>query len=85
MRLVRSYHDPMRFVYFMPPIQYPDGKHYVKIGHSKGQTMPNDGQSLTRWFQGDGDPERIEWLTDTLYQLLPEAEGQVVMASQLPT
>jgi hypothetical protein len=64
--------DPMRFVYLLPPIQYPDGKYYVKIGHSKGNLMDNDRKSLIRWFQGDGDPRRIEWLTETLHNLLPD-------------
>jgi sarcosine oxidase len=64
--------DALRFIYFLSPIQYPDGKHYVKIGHSKGDLMPNDRESLTRWFQSDGDPQRSEWLTETLQHLLPE-------------
>jgi sarcosine oxidase len=68
----RTGDDPMRFVYFLPPIQYPDGKHYVKIGHSKGDSMANDAESLIRWFQSDGDPQRIEWLVETLHNLLPE-------------
>ena len=34
--------------------------------------MPNDGPSLIRWFQGDGDPQRIAWLTETLKDLLPQ-------------
>jgi glycine/D-amino acid oxidase-like deaminating enzyme len=66
--------DPMRFIYFLPPILYPDGKHYLKIGHSLGDLMPNDDEALTRWFQGSGDPQRIEWLTETLHSLLPKAK-----------
>ena len=34
--------------------------------------MPNDAESLTRWFQSDGDPGRAEWLVESLQQLLPE-------------
>jgi sarcosine oxidase len=66
--------DPMRYVYFLPPIKYPDGKHYVKIGHSKGDSLPNDWESLVRWFQSDGDPTRIEWLSETLHKLLPDVK-----------
>ena len=62
--------DQMRYIYFMPPVLYPDGKHYVKIGHSFGDTMPIQRESLTRWFQSDGDMTRVEWLTDTLKNLL---------------
>ncbi len=82
--------DPMRFIYFMPPIKYPDGKHYIKIGHSKGDVMPNDREALTAWFQSDGDPHRIEWLTETLHNLLPSVQfnslhSQSCVTTQSPT
>lgn len=63
--------EATRYIYFMPPIQYPDGKFYIKIGHSKGDRISNDEQSLRSWFQTDGDPQRVEWLTETLQNLLP--------------
>ena len=63
--------DQMRYIYFMPPVLYPDGRHYVKIGHSFGDYLPINRESLTRWFQSDGDMSRVEWLTDTLKNLLP--------------
>ncbi|MEM7344559.1 MAG: FAD-binding oxidoreductase [Chloroflexota bacterium] len=82
--------DPMRFIYFMPPIQYPDGNYYIKIGHSKGDSISNDKESLTTWFQGDGDPNRIAWLTETLHNLLPEVQfssfhSQACVTTQSPT
>ena len=66
--------DASRFVYFMPPIQYPDGKHYLKIGHSKGEVMSKDAETLKDWFQGDGDPQQAAWLSDTLRKLLPNVD-----------
>jgi len=63
--------DQMRYIYFMPPVLYPDGKHYVKIGHSFGSSLPINKESLTKWFQSDGDLTRVEWLKDTLKNLLP--------------
>ena len=63
--------DQMRYIYFMPPVLYPNGRHYVKIGHSFGDYLPINRESLTRWFQSDGDMSRVEWLTDTLKNLLP--------------
>ncbi len=63
--------DQMRYIYFMPPVLYPDGKHYVKIGHSFGDSLPINRESLTKWFQSDGDMNRVEWLTDTLKSLIP--------------
>ena len=55
----------------MPPVLYPDGKHYVKIGHSFGDSLPINRESLTQWFKSEGDMTRVEWLTDTLKNLLP--------------
>ncbi len=66
--------DPMRYIYFMPPILYPDGKFYIKIGHSNGDPMPNDMNTLTSWFQSDGDMEKVEWLSETLQNLLPDVK-----------
>ena len=63
--------NSQRYIYFMPPIQYLDGKYYLKIGHSKGDRIPNDEASLRAWFQSDGDPKRVKWLTETLRSLLP--------------
>ena len=63
--------DQMRYIYFMPPVLYPDGKHYVKIGHSFGDSLPINRESLTQWFKSEGDMTRVEWLTDTLKNLLP--------------
>lgn len=82
--------DPLRFIYFMPPIQYPDGKQYVKIGHSKAGLIANDRETLTRWFQGDGDPAQVEWLTEALHQLLPEVRfaslhSRACVTTQSPT
>ena len=55
----------------MPPVLYPDGKYYAKIGHSFGDSLPINKESLTLWFQSDGDSTRAEWLKDTMKNLLP--------------
>ena len=43
----------------------------MKIGHSFGDSLPINRESLTKWFQSDGDMTRVEWLTDTLKNLIP--------------
>ena len=60
-----------KFLYFMPPVKYPNGKYYVKIGNALGDEMAKDKQSLQDWFQSDGDKEKIPWLTGALKELLP--------------
>ena len=68
----RHGNDQMRYIYFMPPVLYPDGKYYAKIGHSFGDSLPVNRESLTLWFQSDGDLTRAEWLKDTMINLLPD-------------
>ena len=63
--------EPNKFLYFLPPVEYPNGKHYVKIGNALGDEMAKDKQSLQDWFQSDGDKEKIPWLTGALKELLP--------------
>ena len=46
-------------VYVLPPIQYPDQKAYLKIGHSESRPMSDPETNLIKWFQGKGDPETI--------------------------
>jgi len=60
-----------KFLYFLPPVEYPNGKHYVKTGHALGDEMEKDKQSLQEWFQSNGDKEKIPWLTEALKELLP--------------
>jgi len=63
-----------KFLYFLPPIEYPDGRHYVKIGHALGNEMSNDEQIIKDWFKSDGDRAKIPWLTDALQELLPSVK-----------
>ena len=62
---------PNKFLYFLPPVKYPNGKHYVKIGHALGDEMAKDKQALKEWFHSDGDQSKIPWLTKSLRELLP--------------
>ena len=63
--------EPNKFLYFLPPVEYPNGKHYVKIGHALGDEMANDKQSLQDWFHSNGDEAKISWLREALKELLP--------------
>lgn len=62
-------------VYLMPPIRYPDGNTYVKIGQSVGHNMDNVADSLQPWFQGTGDADIAAWLQEELIALLPALSG----------
>jgi sarcosine oxidase len=58
--------------YILPPIRYPDGERYVKIGI--GTTADPDLRSLadlTRWFKGAGSPINRRDFQAFITQLIP--------------
>ncbi|MCP3912585.1 MAG: FAD-binding oxidoreductase [Actinomycetia bacterium] len=66
--------DDLAEVYWVPPIEYPDGRVLLKIG---GKILPEptiDEADLTEWFQGDGDPVEVGALKRALQVLLPDRE-----------
>ena len=61
-------------VYILPPIKYPDGRTWLKIGQSSGHSMVDPEQNLIPWFQGIGDADIAEWLSEELSKVLPGTE-----------
>lgn len=58
--------------YLLPPILYPNGKYYLKIGHSKDfihQIATYEG--VLDWFHGNGNPEAKNVLVDIVKKFLP--------------
>ena len=69
----RTGDDAYKFIYLLPPVKYPNGKHYIKIGHAIGDEMPiKDKKSIQDWFHSNGDNEKIPWLKEKLITLLPD-------------
>ena len=57
--------------YTLPPIKYPDGKYYLKIG-IEGPRPPVDSlDSLNAWFRSGDDPELNQQLVEELQALMP--------------
>ena len=62
--------------YILPPIRYPDGHHYVKIGigtdaDQRFETLPD----LQRWFKGPGSASDRTEFTSFLTSLIPVLRG----------
>ena len=62
---------PGESVYVIPPVRYPDGHLYLKIGQSSGVPMMDPGTRLQPWFRSDGDPDVRAWLTNELTMMFP--------------
>lgn len=59
-------------VYILPPIQYPDGKTYIKLGGALRQiAYPEDAQQLNRWFHGSGSATEAAALEHELRRVIP--------------
>jgi glycine/D-amino acid oxidase-like deaminating enzyme len=66
--------DPEAHFYLLPPIRYPDGHWYIKIGCSEMQTMADDLDSLQQWFKGPGTEAVADRLKARLSQILPDVQ-----------
>lgn len=67
--------DRLEESYWVPPVRYPDGTIYLKIGGNLRQNpMLGDDDELVSWFQGSGNPDEIDALENSLRSLLPNAE-----------
>ena len=61
-------------IYWVPPLQYRDGRVALKIGGSLRNSVPVSQKELTKWFQGDGDPTEVDALKNSLMSLLPNVQ-----------
>ena len=70
--IYRKTEDIFGSVYILPPIKYPDGRLFLKIGQSSGNVMNNPEKNLIPWFQSNGNKEIAEWLLSELKTVLPK-------------
>ncbi|XP_033634425.1 uncharacterized protein LOC117295782 [Asterias rubens] len=59
--------------YILPPIQYTNGKYYLKIGHhTVGEEELSSNEELVAWFRSQGTSETEIRLSRNIRQLFPE-------------
>ncbi len=72
-------HPVLASIYALPPLLYPDGKHYLKIGgtlHAPNRvTTP---AALQGWFHGNGDPLEAAALREVLFAMVTNLEARSV-------
>lgn len=59
-------------LYVLPPIRYPDGRHYIKIGGEAQSPIATDADGLNDWFKTDGSPTAAAVLRNHLAALMPD-------------
>jgi sarcosine oxidase len=65
-------HPLLEDIYLLPPVQYPDGKWYLKIGAFPHQLqMADDETDLRKWFQHEPSDEETRLTKEVLQELMP--------------
>ncbi|MDX8324955.1 FAD-dependent oxidoreductase [Agrobacterium tumefaciens] len=62
-------------VYILPPVRYPHGKVYLKIGGESEKGRLETLAEAVGWFHSDGTPGEVEFLTKRALSLMPELAG----------
>jgi sarcosine oxidase len=62
-------------VYILPPVRYPDGKVYLKLGGDIESRSFTSVTELQTWFRTKGDPAEAGRLADIALQLMPGLAG----------
>ncbi len=74
------YDDPAREVdgfYMLPPIQYPDGHFYLKIGgHLRDLVPPKSAEELNAWFKSNGSEKEAEGLKEAMFDMVPGLQAE---------
>ncbi|MEO0678446.1 MAG: FAD-binding oxidoreductase [Pseudomonadota bacterium] len=60
-------------IYLLPPIQYPDGRWYFKIGGGPHDTRLRTEEEMRGWYKGGGDAEAARQLGAIFRTLVPDA------------
>jgi len=63
--------DPAGHCYILPPIDYPDGRYYLKIGGYPQEHTLGSLEALQNWFRGTGSVEAARHLEANLHRVVP--------------
>ncbi|XUY25904.1 NAD(P)/FAD-dependent oxidoreductase [Agrobacterium sp. rho-8.1] len=62
-------------VYILPPVRYPDGKVYLKIGGESEKGRLETLSEAVRWFHSDGTANEVAFLVRRAIELMPALNG----------
>jgi sarcosine oxidase len=68
-------------VYILPPVLYPDGKTYLKLGGDTEVGVFDRLEDAGAWFRSDGDPTERDQLVAIASALMPALSGCPVTAA----
>lgn len=62
-------------VYILPPVRYPDGKVYLKIGGESEKGRLETLDQAVQWFHSDGTASEVDFLVRRAIELMPALAG----------
>ncbi|MBB3914204.1 NAD(P)/FAD-dependent oxidoreductase [Rhizobium fabae] len=62
-------------IYILPPVRYPDGKTYLKLGGDTERLSFQNLKDAGAWFRSDGSAAERDHLSRIALQLMPELAG----------
>lgn len=71
--------------YILPPVRYPDGRKYLKIGGDPEDQVLEGPEAIKAWFRGGGDAGVADFLAGRLEALLPGLRHEGVRAEACAT
>ncbi len=66
--IVMESHDD---IYILPPVRYPDGKLWLKLGGDPTDDLLPDPAAITEWYRSGGNAERGHYLTERIREIIP--------------
>ncbi|UNZ49421.1 NAD(P)/FAD-dependent oxidoreductase [Agrobacterium tumefaciens] len=74
--------EPTKHIYLLPPVSYPDGKFYLKIGGDPDDKRLGSDPEIREWFRSGGRESVRDHLSDIVGTLVPAIDlSRVSMAA----
>jgi sarcosine oxidase len=68
-------------IYLLPPIRYPDGRLYLKIGGDPDNLVLNNDKDMRAWFRTDGREVAREHFEGIVARIVPELEARSISSA----
>jgi len=80
--LIYEPHDTTKHIYLLPPVRYPDGKFYLKIGGDPDDKAVGSDPEIREWFRSGGRESVRDHLSAIVGTLVPAVDlSRVSMAA----
>ncbi|WP_284776388.1 FAD-dependent oxidoreductase [Agrobacterium sp. lyk4-40-TYG-31] len=74
--------DPRKHIYLLPPVRYPDGKTYLKIGGEPVDIVLKGDREIREWFRSGGSAKVRDDFSDIIETLIPSIDrSRISMAA----